>query len=417
MDGARRTILIVTGILMSLGVVMVYSASFVFAEKSFGSPTYFLQRHAIYLLAGCMALAVTSLLDYHMLTRHWKWFVGLSLILVASVLVPGVGHKINGARRWFSLGGLTFQPSEAAKPLMILGIAGFVVHAKENISTLWHGFVPGAMLVGAVVVLTAMEPDLGSAGLLACVLCAMLFVGGIKLSYAIPAFLITMPLGALVAYSKLQYIQLRILNWWEGSADPLKQGYQINQAMMAQGSGGIFGAGLGQGHSKLLFLPEAHNDFIFALIGEELGLIGTLSILTLFALFVIQGWRVARRAPDLLGTLIALGVTLCIGLQAAINVAVVTHSMPTKGISLPFVSYGGSSLIFTLAAVGMLLNVAAHPACDALPPTLGAVRRKRDTRLWTKSSSRTPVISEPAASKRSAKVKAVVAEPQHSDIN
>ena len=136
---------------------------------------------------------------------------------------------------------------------------------------------------------------------------------------------------------------------------------------------------MGQGHSKLLFLPEAHNDFIFAQIGEELGLIGTLSLLSLFALFVIQGWRVARRAPDMLGTLIATGVTLFIGMQAAINIAVVTHSMPTKGISLPLVSYGGSSLIFTLAAVGLLLNVAAHPACDAMPNAVGAKPRKRSS--------------------------------------
>jgi cell division protein FtsW len=177
------------------------------------------------------------------------------------------------------------------------------------------------------------------------------------------------------------YIRSRIGVWLSGNSDPLGAGYQITQAMMAQGSGGIFGVGLGQGHSKLLFLPEAHNDFIFALIGEELGLIGTLSLVALFALLVIQGWKVARRAPDMLGTLIALGVTLCIGLQAAINIAVVTHSMPTKGISLPFVSYGGSALIFALASTGMLLNVAAHPASDALPDTLGAIPRKKNTSI------------------------------------
>ena len=360
---------------------MVYSASFVVAEKNYGSPTYFLQRHAIYLLAGCMALAVTSLLDYHSLARHWKWFIGFALLLLAAVLIPHVGVRINGARRWFSAGGLTFQPSEAAKPLLLLGFAGWIAHAQMEISTFRRGFLPGGVLLGVVVVLTAMEPDLGSAGLLACALGAMLFAGGVRLRFALPALIVTLPMGILLAYSKFAHMRARIEDWVNGSSSPLGAGYQITQAMMAQGAGGVFGAGLGQGHCKLLFLPEAHNDFIFALIGEELGLLGTLAILALFALLVLQGWRVSRRAPDLLGALIAMGVTLCIGLQAAINIAVVTHSMPTKGISLPFVSYGGSSLIFTLVSVGLLLNVAAHPACDTLPKTMGAVRRKKDSRV------------------------------------
>jgi cell division protein FtsW len=379
MDGARRTLLIVTGTLLSLGVVMVYSASFVFAEKKFGSPTYFLQRHAVYLLAGCIALGVTSLWDYHKLARHWKWLVCAAAIMLIAVMIPGIGVRINGARRWFSVAGITFQPSEAVKPLIIMGMAGWIIYARDKITTFTGGFLPGAIIASLIVLLTAFEPDLGSAGLLSCVLGAMLFVGGVRLKYVLPSLVVALPVGGFIAYSKLGYIQSRIAQWLSGGSDPLGHGYQITQAMMAQGSGGIFGAGLGQGHSKLLFLPEAHNDFIFALIGEELGLIGTLSLLTLFALFVIQGWRVARRAPDMLGTLIALGVTLCIGLQAAINIAVVTHSMPTKGIALPLVSYGGSSLVFTLAAVGLLLNVAAHPACDAVPKTVGAVPRSRSS--------------------------------------
>ncbi|MFH0939130.1 MAG: putative lipid II flippase FtsW [Planctomycetota bacterium] len=377
MDNARRTILMVTGILLAFGMVMIYSASFVVAEKKFGSPTYFLQRHAIYLLAGCLALAASSLLDYHYLGRYWKWFIVLAVGLLAAVLVPGLGTKLNGARRWFSFGGLTFQPSEVIKPLMILGLAGWIVHSREKISTFRDGFLPAAGITAGVIILVALEPDFGSAGLLACLFGALLMVGGVRLKYALPAFAMALPLGALLAYHKLGYIRARLWDFWHGSADPLGQGYQISQAMMAQGSGGVFGVGLGQGHSKLFFLPEIHNDFIFALIGEEFGLIGTLSLLTLFGIFVIQGWRVARRAPDTLGALIALGVTLCIGFQAAINVAVVTHSMPTKGIALPLISYGGSSLIFTLASIGLLLNVAAHPACDALHEPVGAIPRRR----------------------------------------
>ena len=377
MDSARRAILLVTGALLGLGLVMVYSASFVMAERKFGVPTYFLQRHAIYLLAGCLALAVASLSDYHRLARHWRWYVAIAVVLLGAVLVPGLGARINGARRWFSLGGLTFQPSEAAKLLMVLGLSGWAVSVGDGIRTFREGFLPGATGVALVVVLTAVEPDLGCAALLAFVLGAILFSGGVKLRFALPALALAVPVAAFLAYSKLGYIRVRIEQWLSGASDPLGAGYQITQSMMAQGAGGAFGVGLGQGHSKLLFLPEAHNDFIFALIGEEFGLLGTLGLLFLFALLLIQGWRVAARAPDLLGSLIALGVTLCIGFQAAINIAVVTHSMPTKGISLPLVSYGGSSLIFTMASLGLLLNVAAHPSCDALPGTLGATPRSR----------------------------------------
>ncbi|HYG74154.1 MAG TPA: putative lipid II flippase FtsW [Planctomycetota bacterium] len=381
MDNARRTLLIVTGTLLSLGLVMVYSASFVFAEKKFGTPTYFLERHAVYMLAGCMALAITSLLDYHRLARYWKWYIAIAAILLIGVLVPGVAKKINGARRWYTLGPLTFQPSEAAKMLMILGLSGWIFSAREKIHTFKEGFLPGAAITGLIVVLIALEPDLGSAALLASVMGALLFVGGVQLRFAIPAILVALPVGAALAYTKFDHVRSRIFTFFSGDVDELGKGFQITQSLMAQGSGGIFGAGLGQGHSKLLYLPEAHNDFIFALIGEEFGLIGTWSVILLFCVLVLQGWRVASRAPDLLGSLIALGVTMCIGFQAAINIAVVTHSMPTKGISLPLVSYGGSSLIFALASIGLLLNVAAHPSCDAPPAALGAEPR-RNSASW-----------------------------------
>jgi cell division protein FtsW len=369
-------------------------SSFVVAEKNFGSPTYFLQRHAVYLLAGCLALAVTSVCDYHHLARYWRWYVGMAVVLLGVVLVPGLGARINGARRWFAVGGLTFQPSEAAKVLMILGLPGWVVYTGDKIGSFREGFLPGAAAIAMITVLTALEPDLGSAALLALVMSAVLFAGGVRLRFALPALALAAPLGLLAAYHKLGYIRSRIEQWLHGANDPLGAGYQITQAMMAQGSGGIFGVGLGQGHSKLLFLPEAHNDFIFALIGEEFGLLGTVGLLLLFALLVVQGWRVAARAPDLLGALIALGITFCVGFQTAINIAVVTHSMPTKGISLPLVSYGGSSLIFTLASIGLLLNVAAHPSCDALPAKLGASPRRKSALF--KLSGRQPRPAEAA---------------------
>jgi cell division protein FtsW len=376
MDSSRRAILLITGVLLAAGLVMVYSASFVMAERKVGVPTFFLGRHAIYLLAGCMALAVTSTVDYHRLARHWKWLTAAALILLGAVLIPGLGARINGARRWFAIAGLTFQPSEAAKLLMVLGVAGWIAHTGQKVATFKEGFLPGAACVGFATVLTALEPDLGTAALLGVVLSSLLFVGGVRVRYVLPAIAVAAPLAALVAYNKLEYIRVRFDRWWNGG-DPLGAAYQTTQSLMALGSGGVFGTGLGQGQSKLLFLPEAHNDFIFAQVGEEFGLIGTLALMLLFILLVIEGWRVAARAPDLLGSLIALGVTLCIGFQAAINIAVVTDSMPTKGISLPLISYGGSSLIFTLALIGLLLNVAAHPSCDMLPEKLGATPRRK----------------------------------------
>ncbi|MCK6472977.1 MAG: putative lipid II flippase FtsW [Planctomycetes bacterium] len=371
MDAHRRTLLLLTGLLLALGLTMVYSASFVFAEKKFGSPTFFLERHCVYLLAGCFAMTVGALWDYHRLARWWPWLLALAIVVLAGVLVPGVGERINGARRWYRLGSFTFQPSEMAKPLLIIGLAGWAVTRREKLRTFWRGFVPGALLVGGAVALVALEPDLGTGLLLFSILGSMLFVAGVRLIYAIPALGVALPAAAFLAWSRLEYIQNRIIQFVGGNEDPLGHGYQITQALMAQGSGGVWGVGLGQGAAKLLYLPEAHNDFILALIGEELGLAGTLAVIACFALFVWTGWRVACLAPDRLGALIAHGVTLLVGLQAAINIAVVTRTMPTKGISLPLVSYGGSSLVFTMLAIGLLLNVAAHPARGTVPAAPG----------------------------------------------
>jgi cell division protein FtsW len=368
MEYARRNLLVITGVLLGVGVVMVYSASFVVAARRFGSPTFFLERHCIYVLAGCMALAVASLLDYHRLAREWRWLLVFALALLVFVLIPGLGQRYNGARRWFNFGPLTLQPSELAKPLLIVGLAAWAVTRRARIGSFREGFLPGAALVGAPVLLVALEPDLGTAALLLAVLGGLLWCAGIRLRYALPTLALLLPVGALCAWTRLGYIQGRIEEFLSGSPDTLGRGYQVTQALIAQGAGGLFGAGIGQGHSKLLFLPEPHNDFIFALLGEELGLLGSLAVLTCLALFIWQGWQVAQRAPDRLGRLIAWGVTLLVGLQAAINIAVVTRSMPTKGISLPLVSYGGSSLVFTLLAIGILLNVAAHLPREAPTP-------------------------------------------------
>jgi cell division protein FtsW len=230
------------------------------------------------------------------------------------------------------------------------------------------------------------------------VLGALLFVGGVRLRFALPLVLTLVPLAALVAWNRLGYIRERVAEFFSGQSDSLGHGYQVTQALIAQGAGGLLGAGVGQGRAKLLFLPEAHNDFILAHIGEELGFCGMAAVGLCFALLVWHGWRVARRAPDLLGSLIALGCTLLVGGQAAMNIAVVTRSMPTKGISLPLVSYGGSALIFTMFVMGLLLNVAAHPpAVEAETAEAVACPSCAEPSFWRKLRfwKRHPHLPEP----------------------
>jgi cell division protein FtsW len=380
METARRNLFMLTGCLLALGTVMVYSASFVYAERRFGAATFFLERHCIYVLLGCAALFTGCLCDYHWLARRWQWLFPIAGVLLAAVLIPGVGATFNGARRWFAFGPVTFQPSEAVKPLLVAALAGWLVSRRERLGSFREGFLPSAGLVAGAAGLVALEPDLGTAMLLFGVLGAMLFSAGLKLRHALPAAGAALLLAASLAWMKLDYLRARFGDWWSGGADPLGRSYQSTQALIAQGSGGLVGCGVGQGKSKLLFLPEPHNDFILALIGEELGWLGAAAVVCCFACLVWLGWRIARRAPDLLGSLIAFGLTLMLGAQAALNIAVVTRSVPTKGIALPLVSYGGSALIFTLFSIGLLLNVAAHlpapaPEVAAAPSRFGELWR------------------------------------------
>lgn len=391
LENYRRMLLILTGALLCLGLVMVHSAGMVTADQRFGSPNYFLIRHAIHLMLGCFTLAVLSVWDYHRLTKHWRWLLLAALILLILVLIPGIGTKLNGARRWISLKIFTLQSSEIAKVLLIAAVAGWAASRREAIGTFRRGFLPAAAIVFGAVGLIACEPDLGTAILVGAMLSGMLFVAGVRLSHALPALVLALPAAALLAWSKLEYIRGRWETFADGTADPLGKGYHINQAMIAQGSGGWFGLGLGSGQSKLLYLPESHNDFILSVIGEELGLLGAGAVICCFALLVWLGWRIAAGAPDKLGALIAVGVTLMIGLQALMHIAVVTHSMPTKGIGLPLVSYGGSSMIAMPAAIGLLLNVAGHSAS-----------KKKKSATWKAATPQTAAVKAEAWSGKTA---------------
>jgi cell division protein FtsW len=282
--------------------------------------------------------------------------------------------KINGARRWYRFGLLSFQPSELFKVALCLYMADFFEREQARIKTFFKGFLQPVAIMGLAFALILAQPDFGTALLIAAMTFAMLYIAGIRMIHVLPGALASAPLVVYLVLKVPERIEriLAFLNPWQ---DPQGAGYQVIQSLMALGSGGLFGIGLGNSRQKLLFLPEANNDFVFAIIGEELGLVGCTGVILLFVLLFWYGVRVARRAPDLFSSLLVFGLTLMIGIQAVVNIAVVTCSAPTKGLALPFVSSGGSSLAATMVAMGLILNVASKVEIDTAPPAVGAVKR------------------------------------------
>jgi len=367
--GVTTNLLAIVTALLGLGLLMVASTA---PPRNPAAASYLVLKHTLWLAAGIVALIVAYSADYHWLRRFSVVLLGLSLATLAGVLVAGA--TVNGAKRWYRFGSfLSLQPSELFKIALCLYMADFLAREQGRIKTFLKGFVQPILIMGVAFALILKQPDFGTALLIAVVTLAMLFVAGIRMVHVVPAILASIPLLAYLVI-KVPYRLQRILSFLNPWADPQGAGYQVIQSLLALGSGGIFGVGLGNSRQKLLYLPEAGNDFIFAIIGEELGLIGCTAVVLLFVLFAWYGMRVALRAPDLYGSLLAFGLTLTIGLQAAVNIAVVTCSAPTKGISLPLVSSGGSSLVAVMIAVGILMNIASHVEADEEPAELGAVR-------------------------------------------
>ncbi len=372
---ATNGILAVVVALLALGLVMVASTA---PTSNPAMARYLVLKHTLWLAGGLVALLGAYSVDYH---RLRPFAIPLLLASLASLLaVLFFGATVNGARRWFRVGEfLSIQPSEFFKVALCLYMADFLAREQERIKTFFKGFVQPMVVMGVAFVLILREPDFGTALLVAAVTLGMLFVAGIRMVHVLPAVLASVPLLGYVAMN-MPHVWQRIVTFLDPWADRQGSGYQICQSLIALGSGGLTGVGLGNSRQKLLYLPEANSDFVFAIIGEELGLIGCVVVITLFALLVWYGIRVARRAPDRFGSLLAFGLTLAIGLQAAVNIAVVTCSAPTKGIALPLVSAGGSSLVATMAAIGLLMNVASHIEAEAPPAELGAVKLTRKRR-------------------------------------
>ncbi len=351
-----HTLLIITMTLALVGLVMVFSASAVVAGNRFQDSGYFLKRQLAWLTFGFVLLHLASHIDYVWWKRLSIPLLGLSMVLLLMVLVPSLGVAAKGARRWLRLGPISIQPAEMVKLITVIYLAAYLTKKEDGITIFRSGLLPALIVVGLLSGLVLLEPDLGTVVVMGMVTVGLLFLGGARLTHLVTLGLCAVP-AVLVLVLGSSYRRQRLLTFLAPWKDASDAGFQITQSFLAFGSGGSFGVGLGEGKQKLFFLPEAHTDFVLALVGEELGLVGTGVIVLLFALFVVRGFQIAARARMPFGRYLGMGITLLIGIQALVNACVVTGLVPTKGLTLPFVSYGGSSLVISLLGVGILLNI------------------------------------------------------------
>jgi cell division protein FtsW len=353
-----RTLFIATLLLVGTSVVMVYSASAAVALERFQQPSLFLAKQALWTALGLVLLWFAMCVDYRAYRNEgfiWSVFGLVTLMLVAVLF----SAPVNGTRRWFGVGGLGIQPSELAKLACALFTALILERRMHRINEVSYSLVPIGIIVGAMVGLILLQPDFGTAMSLLLIVGVMVFAAGIKYRYIVEAAVVALPTISVLVMSS-PYRWQRVLTFLDPWRDPLGAGYQIIQSLIAVGSGGVWGRGLTNGVQKLFYLPEPHTDFIFAVIGEELGLIGATATLVCFAVIAWRGLRIAKRAEDPFGSFVAVGLTTMIAVQGFVNMSVVLKLLPTKGIPLPLVSYGGSSLLVNLLGMGMLLNISQH---------------------------------------------------------
>lgn len=362
-DGARgdRWLLVATFVLVGLGIVMIYSASAIRAQERFGDPTFFLKRQAIWAGLGLLAMGWAATWDLKRFQRLTPILFLASLFLLLLVLVPAVGIKINGARRWLRLFGLSFQPAEMAKLAVVLFLASYFARRQDRLGSFLDGFLPPLLMTGLMAGLIILQPNFGTAVVLLITAAMIFFVGRARFGHLLATATVAAP--ALLALMWMSsHGRTRLMALVDPSQVSARATYQLDQSFYALGPGGWIGRGLGNSMQKLFFLPEPHNDFIFAIVGEELGFVGAVAVVGLFALFLWRGMRAAVRATDPYAGYLAMGVTGLIVGQAVLNMAVVSGLLPTTGVPLPFLSFGGSSLVITLFAVGILLNVSRRTA-------------------------------------------------------
>jgi cell division protein FtsW len=357
--GYDYMLLIPTLLLMTFGLVAVYSASSFIAEHKMGDSYYYLKKQGMFCLVGLFLMICAKNVSSAVYTKIVYPLLGISFLLVFLVLIPGIGTKVGGATRWFRIAGFSFQPSELVKLAIAFYVAYSIAKKGPEMSSFSKGLLPHLVVTGAFMVLILLQPDLGTTIILGAWLIIILFVGGVKITHLMSLAVLAAPV-VLWLILKADY---RLKRWWaflNPWEDPQGLGFQIIHSFLAFGSGGILGAGLGNSKQKLFYLPEPHTDFILSIVGEELGLLGVGVIIVLFGLLIIRGIYIALEASDLYSSYLALGISCFIGLQVLVNMGVVLGLLPTKGLTLPFISYGGSSLVMTLIGVGILCNISAR---------------------------------------------------------
>jgi cell division protein FtsW len=354
-------LLITVLVLVSLGIIMVYSASFAIAGERFRDAYHFLKKQAMAAGLGMVLMILAAKLDYH----RWQALAIPLLVLSAGLLgvliFPGLRHEVGGSARWLKFSFLSFQPAELAKLALVIYLARSLTKKEGRMHSLKIGVLPHFIVLGGLFVLVLKQPDFGTGIVFATLVFILLFAAGARVLYLGAAVMAAVPVLFYIA-TRAHYRMGRLLAFLDPWKDPSDSGFQIIQSFLAFGAGKLFGVGLGEGHQKLFYLPEVHTDFIFSVIGEELGLLGVAVVIGLFLFLTWRGFRAAFRAADPFGSYLALGVTLLIAVQALLNMGVVMGLLPTKGATLPFVSYGGTSLMINLMAVGILLNISSQGA-------------------------------------------------------
>ncbi|MCR5305340.1 MAG: putative lipid II flippase FtsW [Oscillospiraceae bacterium] len=376
-DGEIDGVLLGTVIaLLAIGLLMMFSASYPAAIQDGQKGTFYAYKQMIFAVGGLVLMAFASVVNYHFYEKLWVSgsAFAVSLLLLVVVLIPGIGITRGGATRWIQIGGkngMTFQPSELMKIAIVLFFAMLIVRNEHRMSKFMYGIVPYMLMLGLVAGLMMKEPHLSGTLIIAALALTLIFVGGARplhfvILIIIGAVCITAVVLFLIKFKGIGYFQTRILSW----RDPFNpeymqdQTWQTSQSLIAIGSGGMFGLGLGASRQKFQYLPEAQNDFVFAILCEEFGLVGAITVILLFCLLIFRGFYIAAKAKDKFGMLVAVGLTMHIGLQALLNIAVVSNAIPNTGISLPFFSYGGTALMMQLVEMGILLNISRQARLD-----------------------------------------------------
>ena len=354
-------LLFTTLTLVGLGIIMVYSSSFVIAGQRFGDPYHFLKKQSLAAGLGLGLMILMIRLDYHRWKNLAVPLLIFSGVLLGILILPGLRREIGGSARWLKISSFSFQPAELAKLALVVYLARSLTKKEGRMKSFTAGFLPHIIVLGALFLLVLKQPDFGTGLLFVMLVFILLFAAGAKLAFLGGSVLAVLPALLYIA-TRANYRKERLLSFLNPWNDPGNAGFQIIQSFLAFGAGKLFGVGLGDGKQKLFYLPEVHTDFILSVIGEELGLVGVSSVIALFLLLVIRSFRTCLQAKDLFGVYLALGITVLIAAQALLNIGVVMGLLPTKGSTLPFISYGGTSLVVNLMAVGILLNISSQAA-------------------------------------------------------